>query len=149
MIIKKNQQQQNKPTCGLCGSSKKLTKTECCDNWICDDEDSYVLHSFARNSCYRNHDRYTLCGFHYHNNHSGEWQDCKACKDAFDLSDYVDRGTNAYNFEVLKDPEKVTIKCVNCGFTGDNLDGFAYRTSRGDFCAKPRCQKAALAVFKV
>lgn len=31
--------------CGLCGSTKNLTKTECCGNWICDDEDEYVLFS--------------------------------------------------------------------------------------------------------
>lgn len=28
-----------KPRCGLCGKTKNLTKTECCGNWICDDED--------------------------------------------------------------------------------------------------------------
>lgn len=48
------------PRCGLCGKTKKLTKTECCDNWICDDEDQYRLFSFAHNSCRRNHRRYTL-----------------------------------------------------------------------------------------
>jgi hypothetical protein len=42
-----------KPRCGLCGKTKKLTKTECCGEWICDDEDKYVLFSYARNSCYR------------------------------------------------------------------------------------------------
>ena len=32
------------------------TDTPCCNNWICDDEDQYVLFSYAHNSCYRNHD---------------------------------------------------------------------------------------------
>ena len=50
-----------RPQCGLRGATTNLTKTECCGNWICDDEDQYVLFSYARNSCYRNHDRYTLC----------------------------------------------------------------------------------------
>ena len=25
------------PRCGQCGKTKKLTRTECCDQWICDD----------------------------------------------------------------------------------------------------------------
>ena len=29
--------------CGLCGKSGKLIKTECCGQWICDDEDKYVF----------------------------------------------------------------------------------------------------------
>jgi hypothetical protein len=36
-----------KPRRGLCGKTKKLTKTECCGQWICDDEDKYVLFSYA------------------------------------------------------------------------------------------------------
>ena len=54
-----------KPRCGLCGKTENLTKTECCGQWICDDEDQYVMFSFARNSCWRNHRRFTLCGYHY------------------------------------------------------------------------------------
>jgi len=45
-----------RPHCGLCGKKRKLTRTECCGQWICDDEDQYVLFSYAQNSCYRNHD---------------------------------------------------------------------------------------------
>ena len=43
-----------KNRCGLCGKTRNLTKTECCDHWICDDEDKYVMFSYARNSCHRN-----------------------------------------------------------------------------------------------
>ncbi len=28
--------------CGLCGATTNLTKTPCCDNWVCDDADKYV-----------------------------------------------------------------------------------------------------------
>jgi hypothetical protein len=38
--LKKNKVD-GKPRCGLCGG-KKLTKTECCGQWICDDEDKKV-----------------------------------------------------------------------------------------------------------
>ena len=38
------------PRCGLCGKRGGLIQTECCGQWICDDEDNYVLFSYARNS---------------------------------------------------------------------------------------------------
>ena len=74
--------------CGICNESnqqvflkkgKPLTKTPCCNNWICDDEHTYVFMSYARNSCYRNHIRYTMCGNHYSDGHTrhSTWQDCK------------------------------------------------------------------------
>jgi hypothetical protein len=28
-----------KPRCGLCGKTGRLTRTPCCGNWICDDAD--------------------------------------------------------------------------------------------------------------
>lgn len=137
----------SKAKCGLCGSTKKaLTKTECCSNWICDDAHTYRLFSYARNSCYRNHDRYTLCSYHYREDHKGKWQDCKKCKDSFDLPNYVDMGTNEHNFEVLTNPEKVTISCANCNFIADSINKFAYQTSRGYYCAKKKCQEAALKI---
>jgi hypothetical protein len=46
-----------KSRCGLCGKPKNLAQTECCGQWICNDEHKYVLFSYARNSCARNHDR--------------------------------------------------------------------------------------------
>lgn len=133
----------NKPKCGLCSSSKKaLTKTSCCNHWICDDEGTYVIFLYARNSCYRNHDRYTLCSYHFHEKHKDVWQNCKICKASFDTPDYVSMGTNEYNFEVLKNPQKFSIPCVNCGFTADTLDAFSLQTSSGYYCTKEKCQKA-------
>lgn len=103
--------------CGLCGSTrKKLTRTDCCGNWICDDEANYVLFSFARNSCHRNHDRYTLCSSHYHERHKGRWQDCKKCRANFETEMYVWYGTNEYNFEKLENPPKFApTLCDTCG----------------------------------
>ncbi|MBN2086743.1 hypothetical protein JW758_00170 [Candidatus Peregrinibacteria bacterium] len=103
------------PRCGLCGNTKNLIKTECCNNWICDDQDEYVMFSYARNSCSRNHDRYTLCGFHFNEGHEGNWQDCKKCRDAFEPEMYVYNGTNEYNFEKLKNPPAFEpTRCSKC-----------------------------------
>jgi len=128
----------SQPVCGLCGKSGKLTRTPCCGNWICDDEDQYQLFSYARNSCFRNHDRYTLCAFHYHEGHPGKWQDCKLCREAFDKTEiYVEHGTNEYNFEKLEDvPEYEPTRCSRCGRVIQLGEG-GYST-RGDdyFCGR-------------
>jgi len=106
----------DRPRCGLCGKTKKLTKTECCGQWICDDEDKYVLFSYARNSCSRNHRRYTLCSYHFSEGHPGHWQDCTKCCKAFDTEMYVYYGTNEYNFEKLRNPPAYKpSRCRRCG----------------------------------
>lgn len=115
-MIKKSQRTKDQPRCGLCGKTGGLTKTECCDQWICDDENQYVLFSYARNSCQRNHDRYTLCSYHLHEGHKGDWKECKKCKKSFETEIYVWYGTNDYNFEKLPNPPKYKpTKCTKCG----------------------------------
>ncbi len=102
--------------CGLCGKSERLTKTECCGNWICDDEEDYIIFSFARNSCSRNHRRYTLCGFHHTERHPGLWKDCAECRDQFETEIFVYYGTNEYNFEKLENPPSYEpTHCNECG----------------------------------
>lgn len=102
--------------CGLCGATANLTKTECCGQWICDDEDQYVLFSYARNSCYRNHRRFTLCGSHFTEGHEGKWQDCPKCREGIATEMYVYYGTNEYNFEKLTNPPKYEpTHCSQCG----------------------------------
>jgi hypothetical protein len=122
---------EEKPRCGLCGKTKKLTKTDCCGKWICDDEHTYVLFSYARNSCHRNHDRYTLCSFHFNEGHPGEWQSCKKCRKSFETEIYVWYGTNEYNFEKLKSPPSYKpTKCVKCRKVINlGTDGFSYSKS--------------------
>lgn len=111
-----NRRQSDKPKCALCGKSKKLTRTACCGNLICDDEDKYVAFSYARNSCHRNHDRYTLCAYHHHEDHAGHWKDCQECRRSFKTELYVWYGTNEYNFERLENPPAITpTHCVDCG----------------------------------
>ncbi|MBI4652971.1 hypothetical protein HY750_01845 [Candidatus Kuenenbacteria bacterium] len=123
----------NVPRCGLCGKTTKLTKTECCNQWICDDEGKYVLFSYAKNSCFRNHNRYTLCACHFNEGHSGNWKTCSKCKEDFETEMYVYYGTNEYNFEKLKNPPKYKptrcSKCnsiINLGEDGYSMQGENY-----------------------
>jgi hypothetical protein len=101
--------------CGLCGSTEKLTQTECCGRWICDDENQYVLFSYAQNSCHRNHRRLTLCGFHFNEGHEGKWQDCPKCRQPFEAEMYSYYATNEYNFETLPNPPAYEpTRCSKC-----------------------------------
>src|ERR1051325_9950962 len=90
--------------CGLCGKTEKLTRTPCCGNWICDDENQYVPFSYERSSCFRNHTMFTVCGFHHQQGHKGRWQDCAQCREDGPLELYVHHATNEYNFEKLPNP---------------------------------------------
>jgi len=136
----------NQPHCGLCGKTTNLTKTECCGNWICDDEDQYVLFSYARNSCYRNHRRYTLCGYHHAEGHAGDWKDCPQCKEDIEMEMYVYYGTNEYNFEKLKNPPAYEpTKCSKCGAV-IVLSEDRYST-RGRECWCEECTNAELPYF--
>lgn len=127
------ERQDARPRCSLCGKTKRLTRTECCGQWICDDEDQYILFSFARNSCSRNHRRYTLCSYHYNEGHSGKWQDCPKCRKSFETEMYVYYGTNEYNFEKLPNPPSYKpTKCARCktvihlGYDGYSIKGKEY-----------------------
>ena len=125
------------PRCGLCGKTTKLTKTECCGQWICDDEDQYILFSYARNSCYRNHRRYTLCGYHHSEGHSGNWKTCPDCRNEIETEMYVYYGTNEYNFEKLEDPpEYEPTLCSKCNEVIVLSEG-GYSMKGGEYyCAK-------------
>jgi len=113
---RKAKSSKDSPRCGLCGKTGKLTKTHCCGQLICDDANQYVLFSYARNSCYRNHDRNTLCSYHYNEGHKGDWKDCQKCREDFETEMYVWYGTNEYNFEKLANPPKYEpTMCAKCG----------------------------------
>ena len=106
----------DKRRCGLCGKKMILTKTDCCGNRICDDEHKYVLFSYARNSCHRNHSRYTLCAYHHNEGHEGDWKDCEECRQSFETEMYVWYGINEYNLEKLPNPPSYEpTHCSKCG----------------------------------
>lgn len=126
-----------KHRCGLCGKTKNLTRTECCGQRICDDEHEYIMFSYARNSCSRNHRRYTLCAYHHTEEHTGDWKDCSECREDFETEMYVWYGTNEYNFEKLKNPPKYEpTRCAKCnrvislGEDGYTMKGGAYFCER-------------------
>jgi len=124
------------PKCGLCGKTKKLIKTDCCEQWICNDEHKYKLFSYAKNSCSRNHRRYTLCGHHYMEEHPGSWKTCQKCRNDFETEMYVYYGTNEFNFEKLENPPK--FKPTRCGKCNKviSLGEDEYVISDGYLCMK-------------
>lgn len=132
----------NVVSCGLCGKKKKLVKTDCCKNWICNDEDKYVIFSYVRNSCARNHRRFTLCGYHETEDHSDNWQTCKKCFDSFkhNLEIYVWYGTNEYNFTKLNNPPAFEpthcAKCNNVIVLSD--EGYSF------LCGVYRCENCPI-----
>lgn len=138
----KQPRQHSGARCGLCGKTKNLTKTDCCGNWICDDEHTYQLFSYARNSCSRNHRRYTLCGYHFNEGHAGDWKVCPKCRDSIETEMYVYYGTNEYNFEVLTNPPAYEpTKCTDCGNVIVLSDG-GYSTLGDDYwCARCTAQR--------
>lgn len=102
--------------CFICGATKNLVRTECCGKWICDDEDKYVPFSYARNSCHRNHRRFTLCAYHHDNGHKGDWKTCKECREMAEPEMVAWYGTNEYNWEKMPNPPKFKpTKCFKCG----------------------------------
>ena len=122
--IIKLKKQRDVAKCGLCGKKGKLTRTECCGQWICDDGDEYVPFSYARNSCYRNHSSFTLCSHHYNEGH-------------FDTEMYVYYGTNEYNFEKLEDPpDYEPTRCSECGAAIVLSEGGYLRDKDGYKCGK-------------
>jgi len=116
-VTKLKKLHQNIPPCGLCGKSRKpRERTDCCGNWVCGNESDYVMFSYARNICSRNHRRFTLCGYHHTEKHKGDWKTCKKCRVAFELEMYVWYGTNEYNFEKLPNPPAFEpTYCSKCG----------------------------------
>lgn len=127
--------------CGLCGKTKQLVLEKCCGEWICDDEDQYELFSYQRNSCFRNHARFTLCGSHYGEGHDGQWKDCTQCREDIETELYVYSGTNEYNFHKLEDPpEYEPTRCEDCdGVIRLGEDGYT-RSREGYYCE--RCFEA-------
>jgi len=113
--------------CGLCGKTENLTRTECCNNWVCDDEDSYVMFSYSRVSCSRNHRRQTLCASHDAEDHDGDWRECVECREGFEPELVAYYGTNEYNFVTLPSPPAFEPKrCTDCNAALDlGLGGYS------------------------
>ncbi|CAG9461829.1 unnamed protein product [Pedinophyceae sp. YPF-701] len=106
--------------CTMCGSTRKLKRLECCGEWICDAQDDYVMFSYSRDFCDRNHERYTRCASHANDKHRGDWRTCKECASLGE--DDLGRNWHAtcgYNFvpPLEKDcpkGEMLTETCVEC-----------------------------------
>jgi len=81
--------------------------------------------------------RQTLCGYHFAEDHPGNWKDCPLCREAFETEMYVWYGTNEYNFEKLENPpEYEPTKCAKCG-RGIVLGEEGYSIKGGEY----HCEK--------
>lgn len=66
--------------CRFCGrDSLPLVKTRCCEQWICCDTE--FLSFRGGGTCQFEHERYSMCYFHYNEGHSGTWQECNECRE--------------------------------------------------------------------
>ena len=128
-----------KNACGLCGKTGKVDKTQCCGNWVCDDHEKYQLFSYTRNSCARNHDRYTVCGMHHAEGHKHpDWKTCPDCREHYDkLEMFVWASTSDYNFTKLENPPAfeptLCAKCkkrIRLGEDGYTIKGRDYFCER-------------------
>lgn len=158
-ILKETTNDLNKDSkkCGLCkktdteslvANQKPLTKTKCCENWICDDSHKYVVNSFSKISCWRNHERFTICGRHYRDEHIGKWQTCKQCRlnNKNDIFAYIDFSKNEFNFEPNKQLDRISIQCSGCGFSESELKYFSGRVMISPcdykfYCKKKKCKE--------
>lgn len=122
-------------TCGLCGSAGNLTRTPCCGNLICDDLDEYVMFSYARNSCYRNHSHQTVCAFHHNAEHAGDWKTRDECRSKCPPELYAWYVTNEYNFEKVANPPPFEpTLCDRCGKRIVQPAGGYVRGPQGIWC---------------
>ncbi len=135
-IQKKNSSGLPRQACGLCGATEDLMKTPCCGNWVCDDENEYVIFTYARNSCARNHRRYTVCAHHYQERHEGDWKKCTKCRHSFETEIYVYFGTNEYNLEKLENPPTFEpTLCTQCkSVISLSEDGYTIMPKEGYVC---------------
>jgi len=133
----KPSQKKEEPRCGLCGNTKRLTRTECCGNWICDDEHEHTPFFTAQDSCLRSHSRFTLCAYHFQQGHAGKWQDCPECRRDFETEMYVWYGTNEFNFTKLDNPPGYEpVNCSRCGAIIHLAQDMCSRTGDGYLCSE-------------
>ncbi len=123
----------SKVKCELCDEEENLILTDCCKNWVCNDEDQLATFSISINQCYQNHFKNTLCGFHYREGHKEpNWKTCQQCKDYFSPEEYCYFSTNSNNFDITRCTaaaeaphivHKTKLYCMKCWIPEEILSG--------------------------
>jgi len=82
--------------CHFCGDkSLPLVKMSCCNQWACCD--TSFLSIRGGEHCQFEHDEsYSICHFHYNENHQGLWQECKECRDFFEDEQFNEELKNKF-----------------------------------------------------
>ncbi len=85
--------------CGATSNEVNLGYTDCCNAVVCDNEHEYKMCSYSRDHCKRSHSRYTTCGSHKNEGHSGDWRQCQQCDERLNDEPGVRSwyNTNAFN----------------------------------------------------
>ena len=112
------------PPCELCGAEEEdwtIVKTECCGRVVCSDkkgEWNKCSHGFdiiTTYGCERNHEKYSVCYYHFVEEHEGRWQDCSICRFTWPVKTYVELATDPRaNFEPLKKSQLPPTKMGQC-----------------------------------
>ncbi len=131
-----------KKACILCNNESKLTKTECCNVWLCNGREDNASNANAgpnSNNCNANHNQFTLCAIHHNQKHKDQdWRKCEKCKESFQVQIHTWLGTNQYNHVKLEDSAKMEPTTCKCCKKVINLDadGFVQKSDGSIHCKK-------------
>lgn len=83
--------------CRFCGDENApLVKTPCCHQWICCDT-KFISFRGGR-YCQYEHERFSLCHFHFSEGHQGSWQTCEDCRKSWTPEQYKEYAENPINY---------------------------------------------------
>jgi len=124
--------------CFICGDEDSpLVKTKCCHQWVCCD--TSFLSFRGGGYCLFEHENYSVCHYHYNNNHEGKWEDCKECqeffgKEAFESElNFKPKIKNQKNFRGKKQISTITKQTT---VNEDKGEIVIYQPEKGTFSIK-------------
>ena len=129
-----------KPRCGLCGKTKTLVQTECCGQWICDDE-AIMSCSPTRRTVVRGITDVTRCApFIIGEGHPGHWRDCKIAANRSRpkfMSGMARTNSISRNWKIRR---RLSRRCATVAAQRQPRHGRLFRRTKGTLCNRC-CQK--------
>lgn len=115
--------------CGAGANEVNLGYTRCCNAVVCDNEHEYEMMSYSRDHCIRSHSRYTTCGSHFSEGHSGDWRTCHDCRNRLSEDTGARTWYSTNGFNITPDSESSFPK-------GSNLTARCAHKDNGQQCKK-------------